>query len=467
MPDVSFGHFFMEKQMKNTTIAAISTALGAAGISVIRISGEDAVLIADSVFKANKKLCEMKGYTCAFGAVYDKDEKIDECVATVFLAPHSYTGENVVELSCHGGLYVTQKTLQAIFAAGAIPAEAGEFTKRAFLNGKLDLTEAEAVMDIINAKSKASARAALSVKEGALSKKIGEVKALLLDKAAHLNAWADYPEEDIPEVSEEELNAALTAAKQKLDQILIGYDNGKILKEGIDAVIIGKPNVGKSTLMNLLSGYDKSIVTSVAGTTRDVVEETVNLGDITLNLSDTAGIRESQDEIEKIGVDKAKRKLETASLILCVFDSSRKLTAEDREILNAVSQIPAIAIINKTDLPQTLDIDIIKEKIQDIVYMSAKEQQGYNELQAAVKRLCLSEDFDTTQALLYNERQRALTEKAKAAVKEAKNALRAGITYDAVTVAIEEAAAYLSELVGESVSEEVIDRVFHRFCVGK
>lgn len=457
----------MEKHMEKTTIAAISTALGAAGISVIRISGETAVGIADKVFKSHKKLCDMRGYTCAFGAVYDKDEKIDECVATVFLAPHSYTGENVVELSCHGGLYVTQKTLQAVFAAGAIPAQAGEFTKRAFLNGKLDLTEAEAVMDIINAKSKASARAALSVKEGVLSKKIGEVKAILLDKAAHLNAWADYPEEDIPEVSETELKTALTTAENELEKILIGYDNGKFLKEGIDTVIIGKPNVGKSTLMNLLSGYDKSIVTSVAGTTRDVVEETVNIGEITLNLSDTAGIRESEDEIEKIGVDKAKMKLETASLVLCVFDSSQELTEEDQKILSAVSQIPTIAIINKTDLPQTLDIDIIKEKIQDIVYMSAKEQQGLDELQKVVKKLCLSKDFDTTQALLYNERQRALTVKAQTAVKEALNALNAGVTYDAVTVAIEEAAAYLAELVGESVTEEVINRVFHSFCVGK
>lgn len=453
--------------MENTTIAAISTALGAAGISVIRISGDRAVEIADNVFRSNKKLRDIQGYTCAYGAVYEKGEKIDECVATVFLKPHSYTGEDVVELSCHGGLYVTQKTLQAVFAAGAIPAQAGEFTKRAFLNGKLDLTEAEAVMDIINAKTKASARAALSVKEGALSKRIGEIKALLLDKAAHLNAWADYPEEDIPELSPEELLSSLSTAEKELKKILIDYDNGKILKEGIDTVIIGKPNVGKSTLMNLLAGFDKSIVTSVAGTTRDVVEETVNIGEIILNLSDTAGIRESGDEIEKIGVDKAKKKLTTASLILCVFDSSQELSAEDQEILDASDQIPAIAIINKTDLQQTLDIDIIKEKIQDIVYMSAKEQQGLDELYQAVKRLCLSEDFDTTQALLYNERQRALTEKAKTAVEEAKNALRLGVTFDAVTVEIEEAAAYLAELVGETVSEEVIDRVFHSFCVGK
>ena len=453
--------------MDNTTIAAISTALGAAGISVIRISGENSVLIGDKVFRANKKLRDMPGYTCVFGAVYEKEEKIDECVATVFLAPHSYTGENVVELSCHGGYSVTQRTLKAVFDAGAEPAQAGEFTKRAFLNGKMDLVEAEAVMDLINAKTRTSARAALSVKEGALSQKINGVKALLLHKAAHLNAWADYPEEDIPEISTDELREALQTAIRSLSQILRSYDNGRILKEGINTVIIGKPNVGKSTLMNLLSGYDKSIVTSIAGTTRDVVEETVSLGEITLNLCDTAGIRQSDDEIEKIGVDKAKTKIESAALALCVFDSSQELTSEDLEVLDAVGDLPAIAIINKTDLPQTLDIEVIREKIQDIVYMSAKEQKGLEALQNAVKKLCLLEDFNNTTAILYNERQRALTEKAKTALEEALDALNANVTYDAITVSIEDAAGYLAQLTGESVTEEVIDRVFHSFCVGK
>ena len=453
--------------MDNTTIAAISTALGAAGISVIRISGENSVLIGDKVFRANKKLRDMPGYTCVFGAVYEKQEKIYECVATVFLAPHSYTGENVVELSCHGGYSVTQRTLKAIFDAGAEPAQAGEFTKRAFLNGKMDLVEAEAVMDLINAKTRTSARAALSVKEGALSQKINGVKALLLHKAAHLNAWADYPEEDIPEISTDELREALQTAIRSLSQILRSYDNGRILKEGINTVIIGKPNVGKSTLMNLLSGYDKSIVTSIAGTTRDVVEETVSLGEITLNLCDTAGIRQSDDEIEKIGVDKAKTKIESAALALCVFDSSQELTSEDLEVLDAVGDLPAIAIINKTDLPQTLDIEVIREKIQDIVYMSAKEQKGLEALQNAVKKLCLLEDFNNTTAILYNERQRALTEKAKTALEEALDALNANVTYDAITVSIEDAAGYLAQLTGESVTEEVIDRVFHSFCVGK
>ncbi len=453
--------------MHNATIAAISTAFGAAGISVIRISGDDAIRVADKVFRSEKKLREMKGYTCAFGAVYDGDEKIDECIATVFRSPHSYTGEDVVELSCHGGLYVTEKTLEAAFKAGAEPAEAGEFTKRAFLNGKIDLVEAESVMDIISARSRTAARAAISVKEGALSKKIGEVKQTLLTQAAHLNAWADYPEEDIPEISAAKLEQELSECEQTLIDIIRRYDNGKVLKEGINTVIAGKPNVGKSTLMNLLSGYDKSIVTSVAGTTRDVVEETVNLDDITLCLCDTAGIRSSEDMIEKIGVEKAKAKIDAAALVLCVFDASEELTAEDREVLSSLENVPSIAVINKTDLEQKLNIEEIISKTQDIVYMSAKEGRGVDELSRSVRRLCLSSDFDANDALLYNERQRALTVKAEDAVKEALDALRTGITYDAVTVSIEETIALLCELTGENVTEEVIDRVFHNFCVGK
>ena len=242
------------------TIAAISTAQAPAGISVIRISGPDAIGVADRVFRANSgvPLNQMRGYTCALGAVYQQGEKLDECIATVFFAPHSYTGEDVAELSCHGGMVVTSAVLRAVYDAGAVPAQAGEFTKRAFLNGKLDLIEAESVMDLISARSRASARAALSVKDGALSQKINGIKSILLDKAAHLSAWADYPDEDIPEVGGDELLTALSTVRQELDRMIRGYDDGRVLKDGIDTAIIGRPNVGKSTLMNLLAGYDRS-----------------------------------------------------------------------------------------------------------------------------------------------------------------------------------------------------------------
>ena len=455
--------------MRETTIAAISTAKASAGISVIRISGDDAIPIAEKVFTAKSKirLSDMKGYTCSLGGAYADGEKLDECIATVFRAPHSYTGENVVELSCHGGLYVTRRVLRAVYDAGAEPAEAGEFTKRAFLNGKLDLVEAEAVMDIISARSRGAVRAALSVKDGALSKRIDAVKTALLSKAAHLGAWADYPEEDIPEVEDDELSDTLRRALTELSAILQGYDNGRLLKDGIDTAIVGRPNVGKSTLMNLLSGYDKSIVTEVAGTTRDVVEESVNLDDLILNLSDTAGIRDTDDVVERIGVDKAKRRLNAASLILCVFDASRPFSDEDSQLIKELGDASAIAVLNKADLPQVIDLSEIERRFDTIIPMSAKHQQGVSELIAAIKQLCAVEDFDSAQTLIYNERQRNLTKKAFDSTQEALTALEIGMTFDAVTVSIEEAVAYLCELTGERVTDEVVDRVFHNFCVGK
>lgn len=455
--------------MKNTTIAAISTAQAAAGISVIRISGDVAIAIGDRVFrsKLNKKLSGMPGYTCTLGAAYDGEEMIDECIATVFRAPHSYTGENVVELSCHGGVYVTARILRALYDAGAAVAEPGEFTMRAFLNGKMDLIEAESVMDIISARSRSAARAALNVKEGALSRRIDAVKAQLLNKAAHLSAWADYPEEDIPEVENDALNAALTAAEAELNAVIKGFDNGRILRDGIDTAIIGKPNVGKSTLMNLLAGYDRSIVTSVAGTTRDVVEESVSLDDLVLNLSDTAGIRSTQDEVERIGVDKARSRLSSAALILCVFDASSELSGEDREIISAVGDAPAVAVLNKSDLPQKTDLSALQSSFSHVIPMSAKNAEGIGELIKAIKEVCAIGEFEPTSALVYNERQRTLAKSASNSVREAISALDMSMTFDAVTVSIEDAISALCELTGERVTDEVVDQVFHSFCVGK
>lgn len=455
--------------MNHTTIAAVSTAQASAGISVIRISGEEAIQIADRVFRAksNKQLCEMKGYTCALGTAYAEHEPIDECIATVFRAPHSYTGEDVVELSCHGGVYLTSQVLRAVYEAGAQAAQAGEFTKRAFLNGKLDLVEAESVMDLISSRSKASARAALQVKEGSLSRRINEIKSTLTDRAAHLNAWADYPEEDIPAVETDALQDVLSDVRLSLQKIMEQYDNGKVLKDGIDTVIAGKPNVGKSTLMNLLAGYDKSIVTSVAGTTRDIVEESVNLDQIILNLSDTAGIHTTQDEIESLGVDKAKERVKSAALILCVFDSSRELDDEDRRIIRMVKDGSAIAVLNKADLSPMIDEQEIANAFSHIVKMSAKHNEGLKELIKAIKQVCAIGDLNAADTLIYNERQRSLVSKTINCVNEAIEALHIGMTLDAVTVSIEEAIAFLCELTGERVTDEVIDRVFHHFCVGK
>ena len=452
-----------------TTIAAISTARAAAGISVIRISGPDALTIGDRVFKAksNKRLPEFKGYTCALGAAYADGERIDECIASVFRAPHSYTGEDVVELSCHGGIYVTAKILRALYDAGAAAAEPGEFTKRAFLNGKMDLIEAESVMDLISARSRGAARAALRVKEGALSQKIAEIKAALLHRAAHLSAWADYPEEDIPEVDAPALNQALASSADELKELIRRFDNGRILRDGVDTTIVGKPNVGKSTLMNLLAGYDRSIVTAIAGTTRDVVEESVSLDDLVLNLSDTAGIRSTDDEVERIGVDKAIGRLNSAALVLCVFDASRELTDEDRQIIDAVGDVPAVAVLNKSDLPPRWTAGELSGRFRAVVPMSAKHAEGLGELVSAIRAICVGGEVDTASALVYNERQRTLMRAALDSVNEAITALNAGMTYDAVTVSIEEAIGALCELTGERVTDEVVDNVFHNFCVGK
>lgn len=455
--------------MKHTTIAAISTAQGTGGIGVVRISGENAIQIAGSVFRGvnNKKVSDLKGYTAAFGHIVEQGTVIDEAVVTVFRAPHSYTGEDVVELSCHGGIYITKQVLRAVLQAGASMAEAGEFTKRAFLNGKIDLTEAESVMDIINAKSESAARAALYVKDGTIRKKIDTIKDQLVYKAAHLSAWADYPEEDVPEITETNLEQTLRECISKLEQLLNTYDMGQAVKEGIDTVIAGKPNVGKSTIMNLLAGCERSIVTDIPGTTRDIIEETVILDDIMLRLSDTAGIRFTADEVEKIGVDKAKARLANCGLVLCVFDSSNELTKDDFELIEAVKNLPAIAVINKTDLKPKMDTQFVEEQIGEVVYISAKEETGIDKLAKAVMKVTDTEQFDPSQGILANERQRTAVYNGVKSLKEAYDALQMGITFDAVTVSMEEAISELLELTGEKASEAVVDGIFHNFCVGK
>lgn len=451
------------------SVAAICTAQGEGGIGVIRISGDDAFEIADRVFKNinNKKIADMKGYTAAFGKVVYKGEEIDEAVALVFRAPHSYTGENVVEIFCHGGIFITKQVLRAVLDNGAVPAQAGEFTKRAFLNGKIDLTEAEAVIDIISAKSRSAARAALCVKDGALRKKIDSVRDDLLAQAAHLSAWADYPEEDIAEVSDEELFQTFGKAIKILQGLLDTYDSGQAVKQGIDTVIAGRPNVGKSTLMNLLTGCEKSIVTDIPGTTRDIVEDTVVLGDVILRLSDTAGLRDTEDRVEQIGVDRAKKRLEQCGLLLAVFDNNQILNDDDYDLINSAKNNTSIAIINKIDLEQKLDTDFINDNFENVVYISAKNSECREELTKAVEKIAGTANLNPSEGILSNERQRLAVANALQSVEEAKTALEAGLTYDAVTVSLEDAISNLLELTGESTSDEVIDRVFHNFCVGK
>lgn len=455
--------------MHNSTIAAISTAQGEGGIGVIRVSGPDSIRIADKVFNtiSGKSLLDFKGYTASFGHIVNGGETVDEAIATVFREPNSYTGENVVELSCHGGLFITREVLRIVLENGAAPAQAGEFTKRAFLNGKLDLTEAEAVIDIISAKSRTAAKAALSAKDGALWKRISSVKTKLVTAAAHLSAWADYPEEDIEEVTADGLTQTIGECVTDLDNLLSTYDKGQTVKQGIDTVIAGKPNTGKSTLMNLLSGRDRSIVTDIPGTTRDVIEETVLVRDVILRLSDTAGLRDTGDTVEKIGVDIARSRLKTCGLILAVFDSSTELSKDDRELLDAIGDTPAAAIINKTDLESKIDEDYIQKKVKNVVRISAKNGDGYDDLVKIITNIAGTDDFNPSEGILSNERQRLAVFNARNSLKEAESALCAGMTFDAVNVEIEEAIEYILELTGERVSDVVVDSVFHNFCVGK
>lgn len=452
-----------------STIAAISTAQGQGGIGVIRVSGEQAFTIVDKIFKSvsGKKIMDIKGYTALFGHIYNNEEVLDEAVVLKYVAPKSFTGENVVEISCHGGMYITKEVLNAVIMAGASLAEPGEFTKRAYLNGKMDLTEAESVMDIISAKSKSAARAALFVKDGTLFKKSQQVKQLLLDKAAHLSAWADYPEEDIPEVSEDSIMEAIEESISILEKLLSTYDMGQVVKEGIDTVIAGRPNAGKSTLMNLLVGREKSIVTNIAGTTRDVVEDTVLVGNVMLKLSDTAGIRDTDNEIEKIGVQKTFDKINGAGLVIALFDNNEELNSEDIDLINKIKDMPCIAVINKIDLEDKVDKKYITDNIDNVVYISAKQQDNIDELKNMIEKIAGTEDFDPSAGIIANERQRNAIRNAVNSLYEAKESLAMGMTMDAITVSLQETIDYLLELTGEKAGEEIVDSVFHNFCVGK
>lgn len=452
-----------------STIAAISTAQGQGGIGVIRVSGEDSFTIVDKIFKSvsGKKIMDIKGYTALFGHIYNNEEVLDEAVVLKYVAPKSFTGENVVEISCHGGMYITKEVLNAVIMSGASLAEPGEFTKRAYLNGKMDLTEAESVMDIISAKSKSAARAALFVKDGALFKKSQQVKQLLLDKAAHLSAWADYPEEDIPEVTEDSIMEAIEESISILEKLLSTYDMGQVVKEGIDTVIAGRPNAGKSTLMNLLVGREKSIVTNIAGTTRDVVEDTVLVGNVMLKLSDTAGIRDTDNEIEKIGVQKTFDKINGAGLVIALFDNNEELNSEDIDLINKIKDMPCIAVINKIDLEDKVDKKYITNNIENVVYISAKQQDNIDELKNMIEKIAGTEDFDPSAGIIANERQKNAIRNAVNSLYEAKESLAMGMTMDAITVSLQETIDYLLELTGEKAGEEIVDSVFHNFCVGK
>lgn len=453
-----------------STIAAVSTPDAGGGISVIRISGEKSIEIADRIFKSysSKKPSQMEGYSCAYGKiVQENNEKIDDVVLTVFRNPKSYTGEDVVEISCHGGRYITKKILRLIYKSGAEPAQAGEFTKRAFLNGKMSLTQAEAVMDIIGSRGESQLRYANALKDGAVFRRINKIKEKLVNILADLAAWADFPEEDIPEVRPEVLGAQIDSVVKDLTKTLVTYDHGRIIREGINTVICGKPNVGKSTLMNCLSGYERSIVTDIAGTTRDIIEESVRIGGLVLRLSDTAGIRETDDIIESMGVDIAYKKIDQADLIIAVFDCGEELEEKDFELIKKLENKNCIAVINKIDGESKMDKNFIYSNFKNTVEISAKNDRGIDKLKNILEEMFLQDNTEANEGIIANERQKNCIERALANAAQAKIMLENGEMLDAVTVLLDSAAEDLMELTGEKSSEKVIEDVFSRFCVGK
>ena len=452
------------------SIAAMATAPGKASLCVVRISGDDAFSICEKVFvpyNKNKKVSRRKGYTAMFGSFYRKGEEIDQAVALFFRAPHSYTGENVVEISVHGGYAAADRLLKAFFEAGAKAAQGGEFTKRAFLNGKMTLTQAEAVMEMINATSNQALSAAHSALEGHLYKRAAKIRDDLLVLVGHISAYTDFPEEAVEDVSDREVGRILQNAEDELKKLADGYDIGAKIKQGIKTAIVGRPNVGKSTLLNAMSGFEKAIVTPIAGTTRDVVEQEVILGGVNLILQDTAGIRHTDDEVEAIGIQRSLDRLTDADLVFCVFDGSREITREDIELAERCRNLNSIALVNKQDLRQRFDFSKIESCFKKVLFITAKDFYMSKEFETEVMETLGIANLDVNTGIVVNERQYEAVRTAYNRVKDANDRFKEGFTLDIVGVSVDEALYAIYALTGENVSDEVVNEVFSKFCVGK
>ncbi len=467
------------------TITAISTPYGSGGIGIVRISGEKSFDIADKIFKGKKKLDQVKSHTITYGKIIDNKDgsAIDEVLLTKMEGPKTYTREDVIEINCHGGIVVLKKVLELVIRNGARLAEPGEFTKRAFLNGRIDLTQAEAVIDLINAKTTLSSKIALSQLEGVLSKKIKDAKDALVELLAHIESTLDFPEEDFDKITEQVIREKIEKIKAELFDILSTFDKGKILKEGVNAVIVGKPNVGKSSLLNRLTGYDRAIVTDVPGTTRDTIEEYINVEGIPLKIIDTAGIRETGDIIEKIGVDKAKKAIDSADLIIMMIDAVEGFTNADAYVLKSITEKKKVLLINKIDLLENLlDCQNINKIYQDtelsnnielkdspIILSSMKDGRGLDDLRKEIAKLFWGGEIKEhgIENVMTNVRHKTLMENALNSLDDAILAYSSGMPMDCIAIDIRNAALYLGSITGENISDEILDEIFSTFCIGK
>lgn len=458
--------------MEFDTIAAISTAMGEAAIAIVRVSGDDAIKAVNKIYKGNKSLIDVESHTIHYGHIIDpnSNQVIDEVMVTVLKAPRTFTRENIVEINCHGGLVSVNRILQQVLQNQVRLAEPGEFTKRAFLNGRIDLSQAEGVIDLIRAKTDKAMNVAIGQVEGRLSKKIQKLRQALLETVAHVEVNIDYPEYDAEEMTNKLLEEKAIYVKNEIEKILLTAKQGKILREGLSTVIIGRPNVGKSSLLNSLVHETKAIVTDIPGTTRDVIEEYVNVKGVPLRLLDTAGIRETEDLVEKIGVERSRQKVKEAELVLLVLNYGEPLTKEDENLFQIIDEMEAIIIVNKTDRPEKINMDKVKQLSngRPVIATSLLVDQGIDELEEAISKLYFSgkvEGSDLT--YVSNSRHISLLYQARQTIEDALQALNMDVPVDMVQIDITRTWEILGEIIGDTVSESLIDQLFSQFCLGK
>ena len=455
------------------TIAALSTPFGTGGIGVIRISGEKAFSTAAKIFKTSKAMEEIHSHTVTYGKIVDQESKdvIDEVLLLKMCKPNTFTREDVIEIHCHGGIVVINRILELIFKNGVRPAEPGEFTKRAFLNGRIDLSQAEAIIDLINSKTVESSKAAVSHLEGRLSSRLKTIRETLVGLLAHIEVTVDYPEHDIEEITGEKVLENLINIKDELHTLAGTFARGKILREGLNIVIAGKPNVGKSSLLNQLSGSTKAIVTDIPGTTRDIIEEYVNIKGIPAKITDTAGIRSTQDVVEKIGVNKAYEAVEQADLTIVVLSAETGIEEEDIKILNLIKNKKALILINKTDLANKEQVSEIKRQLEEydiVLNASVINARGIEELETTISELFIKGRISgNDEVLLTNSRHKYLVDRAIEDIQQALNSFKTGMPLDMVTIDIKSCADNIGQITGESIDEAVMHDIFSRFCIGK